>query len=44
MKVKKLVIATLLGIGSMAANAVEFTLTDSATSTDLGNWKVSSKA
>lgn len=43
MKLKTLFISTLLGLGSFAVNAAEFTLTDSISGTDVGNWKVTNK-
>ncbi len=43
MKLKTLFISTLLGLGSLAANAAEFTLTDAVLGTDVGNWKVTNK-
>ena len=43
MKLKTLFISTLLGLGSFAANAAEFTLTDAVLGTDVGNWKVTNK-
>ena len=43
MKFKTLFISTLIGLSSLTVNAVEFTLTDSVSATDLGNWKVTNK-
>jgi hypothetical protein len=43
MKLKTLFISTLLGLGSLAVNAAEFTLTDAVSGTDVGNWRVTNQ-
>lgn len=43
MKLKTLFISTLLGLGTLTVNAAEFTLTDSLSGTDVGDWKVTNQ-
>jgi hypothetical protein len=43
MKLKTLFISTLLGLGTFTINAAEFTLTDSVSGSDVGDWKVTNQ-
>jgi len=43
MKLKTLFISTLLGLGTLTVNAAEFTLTNSLSGTDVGDWKVTNQ-